>query len=145
VHPLTAYLLNYIKRLRRYGRSLRRLFGDPAAAPDWQTAASTPRGAGGARGGALSSASNSRRGAASMGGGGSGGASEDEGMEGAEMEVIKGAIRRLLRTLRDHLDSRAKLYKSEGQMHFFLMNNYGYMVKAGQSSRAVLSLIGEDW
>ena len=59
-------------------------------------------------------------------------------------QVIVTAIRKLLRTLGQQLDTRGRQFKQEVQSRFFLLNNWGYALRAVEGS-SVASLIGQEW
>jgi exocyst complex protein 7 len=118
VHPLTRYVMNYIKLLCDYTVTLKQLFGENKKEVRMLLGDSngTPVAYGG-----------------------------DDARDGKEeLSPLAVQINWLTHVLRNNLEGKSKLYKDVALTHLFLMNNVHYTVQKVKSSE-VRALIGDDW
>jgi exocyst complex protein 7 len=116
VHPLTRYVMIYIKKLCDYKVTLNHLFGENNEAPKLL---------GNSNGAPVAH-----------------GDDEQDGKE--ELSPLAKQINRLTHVLRNNLEGKSKLYKDVALSHLFLMNNVHYTVQKVKTSE-VWALIGDDW
>lgn len=116
VHPLTRYVMNYIKLLCDYTDTLKqllggkkkeipKLLGDSSGVPDYI---------------------------------------DDERGSEEESSPLAVQINWLTCVLQNNLEGKSKIYKDPALTHLFLMNNVHYIVQKVRSSE-VRALVGDDW
>ncbi|KAF3774237.1 Exocyst complex component [Nymphaea thermarum] len=115
IHPLTKYVMNYIKTLTAFKDSLDLLLEIKEGGHESPTVSSSttgsPEGSNGSYSRSLSPTVHNL------------------------LEVVS--------MLESNLDMRSRLYRDDALQHFFLMNNIHYMVQKVKGSD--LCLLGEDW
>ncbi|WIA09825.1 hypothetical protein OEZ85_009200 [Tetradesmus obliquus] len=131
VHPLTAQVLSYLKRLLGYENAAQVMYGDMQEREDnyigdvsgWAAAAAAGDEAqqqpGSSGGGADGSSSPARR-------------------------ALAAGIARLLMQLQDNLEAKSRAYKNEAIAALFMMNNVHYVQWSVEGS-AALGLLGGEW
>eukprot|EP00249_Psilotum_nudum_P020541 c27749_g2_i1 orf=739-2757(+) len=118
IHPLTRYVMNYIRFLFEYSNTLKRLLGD------------RKRDAPILMGMDMSSKQDF--------------VGEDENSVADHLSPLAAQVVWLTVLLECNLDGKSKLYKDPAQAYLFLMNNVHYMVKKVKHSE-LATLFGEDW
>ncbi|CAN6477180.1 unnamed protein product [Victoria cruziana] len=115
IHPLTKYVMNYIKALTAYKDSLDLLLENKEGGHESPTVSSPTTG------------------------------SPEGSKESCSRNLSPTAhnLLEVVSILESNLQTRSKLYRDDALQHFFLMNNIHYMVQKVKSSD--LCLIGEDW
>eukprot|EP00882_Tetradesmus_deserticola_P008006 GHRQ01008432.1.p1 GENE.GHRQ01008432.1~~GHRQ01008432.1.p1 ORF type:complete len:336 (+),score=196.17 GHRQ01008432.1:785-1792(+) len=128
VHPLTAQVLSYLKRLLGYDNAAQVMYGHISEQDDnyigdvsaWAAAA-----------------------------GGSGDQQHESSSGGkdgssAARRALSAGIARLLMQLQDNLEAKSRAYKNEAIAALFMMNNVHYVQWSVESS-AALGLLGVEW
>jgi exocyst complex protein 7 len=110
IHPLTKYVMNYIKTLTTYSNTLNVLLKDQNAA-DPNPLVEPENG---------------------------------QGVSSFTYCQMACHFRSITATLESNLDRKSKLYKDDALQHFFLMNNFHYMVQKVKSCELSL-FFGDDW
>lgn len=110
IHPLTKYVMNYIKTLTTYCNTLNVLLKDQNAA-DPNPLVEPENG---------------------------------QGVSSFTYCQMACHFRSITATLESNLDRKSKLYKDDALQHFFLMNNFHYMVQKVKSCELSL-FFGNDW
>ncbi|GMY15509.1 exocyst complex component EXO70E2-like [Fagus crenata] len=110
IHPLTKYVMNYIKTLTTYCNTLNVLLKDQNAA-DPNPLVEPENG---------------------------------QGVSSFTYCQMACHFRSITATLESNLDRKSKLYKDDALQHFFLMNNFHYMVQKVKSCELSL-FFGDDW
>ncbi len=110
IHPLTKYVMNYIKTLTTYCNTLNVLLKDQNAA-DPNPLVVPENG---------------------------------QGVSSFTYCQMACHFRSITATLESNLDRKSKLYKNDALQHFFLMNNFHYMVQKVKSCELSL-FFGDDW
>ncbi|XP_057769705.1 exocyst complex component EXO70E2 [Salvia miltiorrhiza] len=116
VHPLTRYVMNYIKALMDYRGTLDNVLrerGDDDPAPAPASPDTSPSG-------------------------------EEEDGASCASSAMAVHFRSLISILEANLDGKAKLYKEESLQHLFLMNNIHYMAEKVKGSD-LRTVLGDDW
>ncbi|KAK3239191.1 hypothetical protein CYMTET_50865 [Cymbomonas tetramitiformis] len=131
VHPLTSYVLNYIKRLFDFLNALPTLFGEEADELAARSS-SAPLPSSGllARATAIGK-----------------GFLQDPDVEGkseAEKRMTV-AVTRIFMVLQTNLETKASCYKRKALAQVFMMNNMHYIVKSVRKTPEMLTLLGEEW
>ena len=127
VHPLTRYVMNYIKFMCDYSDTLKLLFGENESdLPDPDE-------------GDNSFKESPRYSSRSEGG-------EDGSARGASTELSPLAVQTIwiTKVLLSNLEEKSKLYKDLSLTYLFLMNNIHYIVQKVKSTE-VRALVGDDW
>eukprot|EP00882_Tetradesmus_deserticola_P013295 GHRQ01014102.1.p1 GENE.GHRQ01014102.1~~GHRQ01014102.1.p1 ORF type:complete len:335 (+),score=196.26 GHRQ01014102.1:1145-2149(+) len=127
VHPLTAQVLSYLKRLLGYDNAAQVMYGHISEQDDnyigdvsaWAAAAG-------------GSGEQQRK-------------SSSGGKDGsAARHALSAGIARLLMQLQDNLEAKSRAYKNEAIAALFMMNNVHYVQWSVESS-AALGLLGVEW
>eukprot|EP00249_Psilotum_nudum_P020542 c27749_g3_i1 orf=432-2447(+) len=118
IHPLTRYVMNYIRFLFEYSSTLKRLLGDRKR--------DAPKIMG----------MDMNNGEDIVG--------EDENSVAEHLSPLAAQVIWLTVLLECNLDGKSKLYKDPAQAYLFLMNNVHYMVRKVKHSE-LATLFGEDW
>lgn len=117
LHPLTRYVMNYIKFLCDYTDTLKQLFGEKKEVPKLlgEETLSIPE------------------------------VSNDDDRNGRD-ELSPLAVQTIMIThvLQTNLDGKSKLYRDLALTYLFLMNNVHYIVQKVKSTE-VRALLGDDW
>ncbi|XP_068657511.1 exocyst complex component EXO70E2 [Aristolochia californica] len=116
IHPLTKYVMNYIRALMDYSDTLNLLLEDSSEEDQ------------------MSPLSNSNQ------------ITEEDEQRRSSHSVTRMARRlgSITSTLESNLDAKSKLYKDSSLQCFFLMNNIYYMVQKVKNSE-LGTLLGDDW
>lgn len=122
VHPLTRYVMNYIKALMDYSKTLNTVFKDRD---------SEDLGLGSGSGSASPGMSPVRE-------------DEDSGRAASGTSAMAVRFQSLITILETNLDGKSKLYKEESLQHLFLMNNIHYMAEKVKGSE-LRTVLGDDW
>lgn len=122
VHPLTRYVMNYIKALMDYSKTLNTVFKDRD---------SEDSGLGSGSGSASPGMSPVRE-------------DEDSGRAASGTSAMAVRFQSLITILETNLDGKSKLYKEESLQHLFLMNNIHYMAEKVKGSE-LRTVLGDDW
>jgi exocyst complex protein 7 len=126
VHPLTRYVMNYIKFMCDYSDTLKLLFGEKEAdLPDAEEVHNSLK-------------DSPRYSSRSDGDDGSG--------RNATTELSPLAVQTIwiTKVLLSNLEEKSKLYKDLSLTYLFLMNNIHYIVQKVKSTE-VRALVGDDW
>ncbi|KAL6553056.1 hypothetical protein OROGR_006898 [Orobanche gracilis] len=116
VHPLTRYVMNYVKTLTDYSKTLDEVLKDQDSEDCVSTRpeSSSPL-------------------------------SEDESTSGGpSSSPMAKNIQSLISILEINLDGKSSLYKDESLQHFFLMNNVHYMAEKVKHS-GMRMVLGDEW
>lgn len=122
VHPLTRYVMNYIKALMDYSKTLNTVFKDRDIEDS---------GLGSGSGSASPGMSPVRE-------------DEDSGRAASGTSAMAVRFQSLITILETNLDGKSKLYKEESLQHLFLMNNIHYMAEKVKGSE-LRTVLGDDW
>nr|XP_016449998.1 PREDICTED: exocyst complex component EXO70B1-like [Nicotiana tabacum] len=116
IHPLTRYVMNYMKTLTDYSKILNELLKDneqedlvaisPEMTPDRE---------------------------------------EDNSNTSCYISPLAQHFRTFTSMLECNLDDKSKLYKDESLGHLFLMNNIHYMAEKVKNSNDLRTILGDDW
>lgn len=118
VHPLTRYVMNYIKLACDYTDTLKLAYGETTQTLNLTLTSPSPR----------SHHSHS----------------PDDRYTREEASPLANQISRLGQVLQANLEGKAKLYRDPALTHLFLMNNIHYVVQKVKSSE-VRALLGDIW
>ncbi|KAH6774587.1 exocyst subunit exo70 family protein E1 [Perilla frutescens var. frutescens] len=118
VHPLTRYVMNYIKALMDYRKTLNIVLKDRDHEDDSVSVSVSPN---------MSPVS------------------EEENPRGSSCSSPMAIrLQSLISILESNLDGKSKLYKEESLQHLFLMNNIHYMAEKVKGSD-LRTVLGDDW
>ncbi|KAH6791217.1 exocyst subunit exo70 family protein E1 [Perilla frutescens var. frutescens] len=118
VHPLTRYVMNYIKALMDYRRTLNIVLKDRDHEDDSVSVSVSPN---------ISPVR------------------EEENPRGSSCSSPMAIrLQSLISILEGNLDGKSKLYKEESLQHLFLMNNIHYMAEKVKGSD-LRTVLGDDW
>lgn len=118
VHPLTRYVMNYIKALMDYSKTLNTVFKDRDSEDSGLGSASP----------GMSPVRED----------------EDSGRAASGTSAMAVRFQSLITILETNLDGKSKLYKEESLQHLFLMNNIHYMAEKVKGSE-LRTVLGDDW
>lgn len=116
-HHLTRYVMNYLRTLTEYSKTLDELFKDSNDKDD-----------------DLVSASPDRRSPSS----------EDEEVTSATHSPVALHFKSLISILECNLGDKSKLYKDDALRHLFLMNNIHYVAEKVKNTE-LRAILGDDW
>ncbi|KAJ4959689.1 hypothetical protein NE237_019599 [Protea cynaroides] len=116
IHPLTKYVMNYIKVLTDYSDTLDLLLGDHDEYP------ASP----------LSNTSSIVE------------EEQENRCSSTSNSPLAQHLQSITSVLETNLDGKSRLYRDEALQHFFLMNNICYMVQKVKGSE-LGALLGDDW
>lgn len=122
VHPLTRYVMNYIKALMDYSKTLNTVMKDRG---------SEDSGFGLGSGSVSPGMSPVRE-------------DEDSGRAASGTSAMAVRFQSLITILETNLDGKSKLYREESLQHLFLMNNIHYMAEKVKGSE-LRTVLGDDW
>lgn len=122
VHPLTRYVMNYIKALMDYSKTLNTVMKDRD---------SEDSGLGLGSGSVSPGMSPVRE-------------DEDSGRAASGTSAMAVRFQSLITILETNLDGKSKLYREESLQHLFLMNNIHYMAEKVKGSE-LRTVLGDDW
>lgn len=117
-HHLTRYVMNYLRTLTEYSKTLDVLLKDSNDKDD-----------------DLVSASPDRRRSPS---------SEDEEVTSSSPSPVALHFKSLISILECNIDDKSKLYKDDALRHIFLMNNIHYMAEKVKNTE-LRAILGDDW
>lgn len=126
VHPLTRYVMNYIKFMCDYSDTLKLLFGEKKKDSEGEGEES------------VDSLRDSPRYSSRL--------SEDRDRDGNCAELSPLAVQTIwiTKVLLSNLEEKSKLYKDLSLTYLFLMNNIHYIVQKVKTTE-VRALVGDDW
>jgi len=127
VHPLTRYVMNYIKFMCDYSDTLKLLFGEKKKDSEGEGEESVD-----------SLRDSPRYPSRSL--------SEDRDRDGNSAELSPLAVQTIwiTKVLLSNLEEKSKLYKDLSLTYLFLMNNIHYIVQKVKNTE-VRALVGDDW
>ncbi|KAG0459745.1 hypothetical protein HPP92_022873 [Vanilla planifolia] len=127
VHPLTRYVMNYLKYACEYKKTLEQVFREHQKLDRATSSSYDDEGPG-------DSGNNCRR----DGGGGGGG-------RGSSRNPFAAQLVEVMDLLHSNLEAKAKLYKDLALSNIFMMNNGRYIVQKIKGSIEINQLLGETW
>ncbi|VFQ68529.1 unnamed protein product [Cuscuta campestris] len=116
VHPITKYVMNYMRALMDYSRILSGLLKDEEREdPVTYSPDTSP-------------------------------SSEDDVIRGSPYSSSMAShFQSFISTLESNLESRSKMYKDEALKHLFLMNNLHYIAEKVKKSSELRTVLGDNW
>ncbi|XP_009405100.2 exocyst complex component EXO70C1-like [Musa acuminata AAA Group] len=120
VHPLTRYVMNYLKYACEYKNTLEQVFKEHKHSEKTSSCAAD--------------------GEAARGGGNGRNGSNGEGHNPFAAQLMEA-----MNLLHSNLESKSRLYKDQALCNIFLMNNGRYIAKKVKGSPEIHQLLGETW